>query len=208
MMIKHIEIPTILSYQEGLERQLDLHRAVAEHGAPATVMTLEHRPTITYGKNCSLEDLKQSPEQLQDMGIDLVSSDRGGQITAHMPGQLVVYLLFPLTRMSLSVRDYVCKLEESVIRTLKHWGIDGVRDPHNPGVWVAGEKICSLGVRVSKRVSYHGLAINVCADLSIFDHFVPCGIQGCQLVNVRDLAPEVTFEKFRKSYIDEFMKLF
>ena len=101
---------------------------------------------------------------------------RGGEVTAHMPGQIVVYPILPLNFWGISLRDYVNGLCESVKQTIAKYGISSNYGGDNPGVWVGNRKICAMGIRVKQRTSFHGIALNVCNDLSLFSKIVPCGL--------------------------------
>ena len=135
----------------------------AERGAdtPDEIWLLQHPPVYTLGQAGKPEHLLQNPA-----GIPLVKIDRGGQITYHGPGQLVAYLLLDLPRRKLKVRELVHLMEQAIIDTLADFGLTAVRKDGAPGVYIAGDKIAALGLRVKNGCSYHGLAINVDADLT------------------------------------------
>jgi len=150
-------------------------------GGEERLLLVEHPPVITFGRRPGLEkNLVASEEQLQKLGVEIVQSDRGGDITFHGPGQLVVYPIIRLNDHRLSVGGYVRMLQELVIDALKQLGIDAHRDQSAIGVWVGegvrAEKICAIGVRIRRGVSIHGLALNVTTDLKYFNLIVPCGI--------------------------------
>jgi len=181
MSTKSVKAPTIIdlglmSYGSALERQNVWHEAVVQ-GEDPVILTVEHYPVLTLGKNSSLENLLFSREHYRGLGIEIFETERGGEVTAHLPGQLVVYPILDVHRYKLSVRDYIYGLESAVIETLKNFGIVAARDPQLPGVWVGSEKICAIGVRIKSRVTMHGLALNVDNDLDIFSKIVPCGIR-------------------------------
>ncbi len=151
------------------------------------VFMLEHDPAvITLTKRKGIGDhLLASAEELEKLGIEVVETDRGGDITYHGPGQLVAYAVLDLKRLGIGVHEYMQALEEVVIETLAEFGIVGKRDPDAVGVWVATPdddlgmvKICALGVRIRKWVTLHGLALNVEPDLTHFKAIVPCGLTG------------------------------
>lgn len=149
---------------------------------PDEVWTVEHEPVFTLGQ-------AGKPEHVLAAGdIPVVQVDRGGQVTYHGPGQLVVYPLLDLARAKLGVRDYVCAIEQAVIDTLAHWNIDGARRDGAPGVYVAGAKVAALGIRVRRGRSFHGLAFNVAMDLEPFARINPCGYAGLQVVSLADLG--------------------
>ena len=178
----------VIDYKEALNIQLEHHRLCVEGVYNAVFLALEHPPTITLGKHASKEDLLLPESSLLKKGIDLYSSDRGGQVTCHMPGQLVVYSIVSLAYFSLGVREYVSILEDSLLDLLRDYGVKGDLSQNNPGVWVLGKKIASIGVRVKGRVTYHGIALNVTNTLEIFKMVVPCGMKGCEMVRLKDLT--------------------
>jgi lipoyl(octanoyl) transferase len=142
----------------------------------------EHEPVFTQGQAGKAEHL------LLPGDIPVVHSDRGGQVTYHGPGQLVAYLLLDLRRLQLSVRGLVSGIETAVVRTLAGYDIDGAPRADAPGVYVDGAKIASLGLRVRRGCSYHGLSLNVNMDLEPFSRINPCGLQGMRVVQVADLG--------------------
>ena len=120
--------------------------------------------------------------------IPVIHVDRGGQVTYHGPGQLVLYPLLDLRRLKIGVREYVCRIEQSVIDTLADWNIEAVRREGAPGVYVADAKIAALGIRVRRGCSFHGLAFNIAMDLSPFSRINPCGYAGLQVTSMVDLG--------------------
>lgn len=143
---------------------------------------VEHEPVFTLGQ-------AGRPEHVLAPGdIPVVQVDRGGQVTYHGPGQLVVYPLLDLSRLKIGVRDYVCRIEQALIDTLGDWNIEAVRREGAPGVYVAGAKIAALGIRVRRGRSFHGLAFNVAMDLEPFRRINPCGYADLQVVSLADLG--------------------
>ena len=143
---------------------------------PDEVWLVEHNPVFTQGQAGKAEHLINTGD------IPVVQSDRGGQVTYHGPGQLVAYFLINLRRKKLGVRDLVTHIENLVINTLKAYNIDSAARPDAPGVYVCGKKICSLGLRIRKGCSFHGLALNVNMDLGPFLRINPCGYEGMEMV--------------------------
>ena len=137
---------------------------------------VQHPSVLTLGKNADASFIKSSPAELSQQGVAVVPIDRGGEVTAHSPGQLVVYPILPLREFRLTPKKFVTLLEELVIQVLRSYGVTGARDEINPGVWVGRDKICAIGVRIQERVSLHGFAFNICNDLNLFENIVPCGI--------------------------------
>jgi lipoyl(octanoyl) transferase len=149
---------------------------------PDELWLLQHPPVYTLGQAGRPEHL------LRDTGIPLVKIDRGGQITYHGPGQLVLYLLIDLHRRRLKVRELVHLMEQAIIDTLADCGLAAARKDGAPGVYVDGAKIAALGLRVRNGCSYHGLSVNVEMDLAPFSSINPCGYEGLRTVQLRDFG--------------------
>ncbi len=143
---------------------------------------VEHDPVFTLGQAGKDEHV------LAPGDIPVLHVDRGGQVTYHGPGQLVVYPLLQLRRLGIGVRDYVCRIEQALIDTLDEWNIGAERRDGAPGVYVGGAKIAALGIRVRRGCTFHGLAFNVAMDLEPFQRINPCGYQGLQVTSVLDLG--------------------
>ena len=150
-----------------------------------TVLLVEHPPVITLGARKSANKLRVGPEELARRGIDLVEIRRGGGATAHNPGQLVFYPILHLQELRLDINQYVRALEAIGIELLAGLGVRSDRHQGFPGLWVGTRKIASIGVRVSRFVTCHGMAINIQNDLSIFELMVPCGLDGVQMTSVQ-----------------------
>jgi lipoyl(octanoyl) transferase len=161
-----------------------MQRFTDERGAetPDEIWFLEHPPVFTLGANASRAHL------LAPGDIPVVQIDRGGQVTYHGPGQLVVYPLIDLKRLGLGIRDFVTALERAVIGLAAESGIIAEGRRNAPGVYVAGEKLASVGVRVRRNGSYHGLALNVALDLEPFSRINPCGYQGLKMTQLAALG--------------------
>lgn len=144
---------------------------------------VEHPAVFTQGQAGKAEHLLFPSE------IPVVQTDRGGQVTYHGPGQLVAYPLLDLKRLKIGVRELVTHIENTIIATLSHYGIDSAAKPDAPGVYVDGKKIASLGLRVRRGCSFHGLALNVDMNLSPFLQINPCGYQGLAMTQIKDLIP-------------------
>lgn len=166
------------------------------------IWLVEHHPVFTQGQAGKAEHL------LNPGNIPVVQSDRGGQVTYHGPGQLVVYVLINLRRKKLGVRELVTGIEQLVIDTLKTYHINSAARPDAPGVYVDEKKICSLGLRIRKGCSFHGLALNVNMDLSPFLRINPCGYQGMEMVQVCDLGGPDNLAEIEQQMIQELVRLF
>lgn len=143
---------------------------------------LEHEPVFTQGQAGKEEHL------LAPGDIPIVKVDRGGQVTYHGPGQLVVYFLLDLRRLKIGVRQLVTHIEETIVAVMQEYGIEAAARADAPGVYVGNDKLCSLGLRIRKGCSFHGLALNVDMDLSPFLRINPCGYAGMQMVQSKDLG--------------------
>jgi lipoyl(octanoyl) transferase len=170
-----------LAYRPAWALQERAHEEVLA-GGEERLLLVEHPPVITFGRRPGIErNLLASSDQLARMGVEVVESDRGGDVTFHGPGQLVVYPIIRLKDHDLSVSGYVHALESAVIAALKQiWNIDAFTDRAAVGVWVdvngLPSKLCAIGVRIRKGISLHGLALNVTTDLNYFNLIVPCGL--------------------------------
>ncbi len=145
------------------------------------IWLLQHPPVFTQGQAGKSEHI------LADSNIPIIQSDRGGQITYHGPGQIIVYLLLDIKRRGISVRPLVTLLEKTIIQLLERYDIDARSDPKAPGVYVDHKKIASLGLRVKRKGCYHGLSLNVDMDLKPFSYINPCGYHGMQVTQLATL---------------------
>jgi lipoyl(octanoyl) transferase len=192
---------SLISYRDAWKIQESVHEQVL-NGDEETLLLLEHPTVITFGRRVadSQRNLLTPADALQDMNIEVVESDRGGDITLHAPGQLVAYPIVRLNDHGLSVGAYVRKLEDVVIATLAEYGIEGSKDETAIGVWVAQKKpgtgtvfpfakICALGVRIKRGVSLHGIALNLSTDLTLFNLINPCGL-GRPVTSIRQILGE------------------
>ncbi len=162
---------------------------------------VEHPPVFTQGQAGKAEHLLFPGE------IPVVQTDRGGQVTYHGPGQLVAYPLLDLKRLKIGVRDLVTSIEETIIATLAHYQIASTAKPDAPGVYVDGKKIASLGLRVRRGCSFHGLALNVDMDLSPFLQINPCGYEGLAMTRIKDLIPNPpNLDQVQQQLVREFAR--
>ncbi|PXW82290.1 lipoyl(octanoyl) transferase [Nitrosomonas sp. Nm84] len=146
------------------------------------IWLLQHFPVFTQG-------IAGKPEHLlHDHGIDLIKTDRGGQITYHGPGQVIAYLLLDIRRLKFGVRELVRSMENAVIDLLKSYCINAIGRIDAPGVYVDNAKIAALGLKIKKNYCYHGIALNVDMDLTPFSYINPCGYQGLRVTQTKDLG--------------------
>ena len=174
----------LVKYGDALKLQLRLCRERQQGKIPNTILIVEHPPVVTLGARQSLNKLLVAREFLLKRHIDVVDVRRGGGTTAHNPGQLVFYPILHLQQLALGISEYVRMLEARGAELLEKFGVRSSRRKGAPGLWVADRKIASIGVRVSKFVTYHGMAINIRNDLSIFDFMVPCGLDNVEMTSV------------------------
>ena len=179
LVVRHLGL---VDYQPTLEAMRQLTRERDER-TPDEIWLLQHPRVFTQGQAGKAEHVLAAGD------IPVVQVERGGQVTYHGPGQLVAYLMLDLRRLDLGVRELVTTMEQSLVDLLAGYGIEAAPKADAPGVYVAGDKIASLGLRVSRGCSFHGLALNVDMDMSPFLRINPCGYAGLKMVQMRELLP-------------------
>ena len=166
------------------------------------VWIVEHDPVFTLGQAGKIEHV------LMPGDIPVVHVDRGGQVTYHGPGQIVLYPMLDLKRLKVGVKEYVCKIEQSIIDTLAEWNIEAKRRDGAPGVYVNDAKIAALGIRVRRGCTFHGLAFNVAMDLEPFSRINPCGYAGMDVVSMMDMGGPANIETVKSVLLDCFAEQF
>jgi lipoyl(octanoyl) transferase len=198
---------TILIRNLGLQPYDPVSEAMHEFtetrddSTPDEIWLVEHNPVFTQGQ------AGKSEHVLSPGDIPVIQSDRGGQVTFHGPGQQVMYILINLKRRKLGVRELVTVMEQTVVDTLAELGIEARARPDAPGVYVQDKKICSLGLRIRKGCSFHGLALNIAMDLTPFLRINPCGYAGMEMTQVKDFAPDANMDKIRPILISHLLAL-
>lgn len=206
--------PTLIIRQLGIQNYQDTWQAMqtftdnrTEH-TPDEIWLVQHSAVFTQGQTGKAEHL------LQQTDIPVVQSDRGGQITYHSIGQQIMYVLIDIKRQKalgkpLNVRELVTALEQSVVQTLADYRLTAYAKPDAPGVYIEGKKICSLGLRIRKGCSFHGLALNINMDLTPFQFINPCGYIGLEMCQLADFIPEqaATCEKVAPQLVNHFTQL-
>jgi lipoyl(octanoyl) transferase len=184
-----------VAYRPTWELQDELGEQRRARRTGDRLLLLEHFPVYTIGRGGDDANLLATPDRLRELGAELIRIDRGGDITFHGPGQIVAYPIVEL-RDPLDLRRYVRTLEAAVIATAATFGVEAVRLPGHPGIWVGGErKLAAIGVRVKRGVTTHGLALNVNTDLRWFDEMIPCGIPDKGVTSLeRELAGPVPMD--------------
>ena len=195
-------------YREVWELQHALHEAVREDREPDTWILVEHEPVITLGRQAKRENVLLSSDLLKHHGVDVVDIERGGDVTYHGPGQLVVYPIRKLERFR-EVVPLVRALEGAVIATVARFGIHADRWSEHAGVWVGKNQICAIGLAVQKMVSLHGIALNVSTDLD-YDRLInPCGLTDRGITSIsKETGRPVSTDDVKPLLLEELGKVF
>jgi lipoate-protein ligase B len=204
-----IELPAT-GYREARNLQSDL--VAARKGKTIDtniILLLEHPAVFTLGRRGGLTNLTVSADFLEKAGIPVIRVERGGSITFHGPGQLVMYPIIDLNVARLRVVDYVENLEEVMIRAALHWGIKAERNPINRGVWVGNNKLGSIGIAIRRGICFHGMAFNVNPSMKPFGWMNPCGLQGVGVTSMeRELSCKVSMNQVRETVKRHFEAVF
>ena len=202
-------------YDLGLTRYGDVHRLQQRlqeqrrggEGVDSLLLT-EHRPVFTLGRSHPEPNLRVNDEVVREHGIEVVQTERGGDITYHGPGQLVAYGIIDLRAWGLGVVDYVTALEETMISVLADWGVWGDRREDARGVWVEGRKIGSVGLHVRRFVSMHGAALNVAPNMDHIGLMNPCGIPDAEMTSLSaEVDKQVDFAEVSDSFVFHFARV-
>ncbi|MFP2238107.1 lipoyl(octanoyl) transferase LipB [Pseudescherichia vulneris] len=202
-----MDLNTLLVRQLGVQPYEPVSQAMhdftdhRDETTPDEIWLVEHQPVFTQGQAGKAEHV------LVPGDIPVIQSDRGGQVTYHGPGQQVMYVLLDLKRRKLGVRELVTLLEQTVVNTLAEFGIEAHPRADAPGVYVGERKICSLGLRIRKGCSFHGLALNVAMDLSPFLRINPCGYAGMEMTQMQHWVPDVQPENISPLLVSHFLAL-
>ncbi len=204
-----LELP-LTDYGTALDLQRNIARArqtgVIKNNV---VLVLEHLPVFTLGRRAGIENLKVSRAFLDRKKIPVVSVERGGDITFHGPGQLVVYPIIDLAKTGLNVRDYVLSIEEIMLLTASDWGIRAKRNSIYRGIWVEGNKLGSVGISVKRGVSFHGFALNVNLSLKPFKWIHPCGLTDVGVTSMaQELSQKISMNPVRQAVMHHFETVF
>lgn len=220
--LKHIEYGEAWDYQELLmKRGLDIKslRFTNPEQTPDPIshylLLCEHPHVYTLGKSGVQENLLINNERMEELGVTFYKTNRGGDITYHGPGQLVAYPILDLEQYETDLNKYMRNLEEVIIRTIATFGITSSRSKGETGVWIDVEdpvkarKICAMGVRSSRWITLHGLALNVNTEMDFFNHIVPCGIVDKSVTSMeQELGHAVDFEKVKEVFYECFAEVF
>jgi lipoate-protein ligase B len=192
----------LVDYEQGLLRQREIFEAVYRGSLDSALITCRHYPVITYGRQAGLANLKVSEGELKSRGIELSKTERGGDITYHGPGQLLVYPILNLNYFKRDIHWYLRKLEELAIGALEEFGVFGQVKPGLTGVWWKEQKIASIGIAVRKWITFHGLALNIKKDdLENFSLIRPCGMD-IKMTSVESvLGTRIAIEKLGTPFL-------
>ncbi len=190
-----------MEYTKALVLQ---HRLVAARNKEIMdkdiVLSLQHFPVFTLGRRAGIDNLNVSEAFLAQQKIAVIRSERGGDITFHTPGQLIVYPVIDLEKSGLKVVDYVTRLEEIMIRVVENWGIKAERNSKNRGIWVGNSKLGSIGIAVRRGIAFHGFALNVNPALEPFEWINPCGMKDCGITSMaRELSKNLSVNPVREA---------
>jgi lipoate-protein ligase B len=204
-----VDLDTI-DYNDAWKLQTDIVAARNSKLMDEDILLIQEHPAVfTLGRRGGAENLLVSESFLKKSGIAVTQVERGGNITYHGPGQLVIYPIVDLEAAEISVTEFVNALEEIMLQTVAVWGIDAGRNGVNRGVWVGRRKLGSIGIALRKGVSFHGLALNVNLDLAPFAWIQPCGLQGVQMTSMQqELSAEVSMPDIRKAIKSKFESIF
>lgn len=197
ILVRHLGIQPYEPVSQAMHDFTDMR----DDTTPDEIWLVEHLPVFTQGQAGKAEHLLMTGD------IPVIQSDRGGQVTYHGPGQQVMYVLLNLKRRKLGVRELVTLLEQTVVNTLAEYGIDAHPRADAPGVYVGEKKICSLGLRIRKGCSFHGLALNINMDLTPFQRINPCGYAGMEMTQMRQWVTTATPENIRPVLLKKFLAL-
>ncbi len=210
----------LLEYKRALDLQIQtLNSKLDKSLLEDRIIFVEHLPVFTLGKRGGKENLTVSKEFLNARGIDVVKTDRGGNITYHGPGQAVMYPIVDLEKNKISVKEFVYGLEEIMKRTAAGFGIVANRDKRNHGMWVKNAKIGSVGISIKKGISFHGLAMNINPDLKPFSWINPCGLTNISMTSIENEMLKsdsgscssgyaISMDKIKAAFIEHFSSIF
>jgi lipoyl(octanoyl) transferase len=198
-----------MAYLPAWEVQRHIQAEVQSGARDDTLVFVEHPSVLTLGANFHEENLLLTREQYEARGIEVHRTDRGGDVTFHGPNQLVIYPIFDIRRHGKDLHKWLRDLEEAIIQVCASYGLDGQRSSVNTGVWIRGKKVAAIGIKVSRWVSIHGIALNCNNDLAPFDLIVPCGIQthGVTSLSV-EAGDKVTIDDAKPRVVAAFESVF
>ncbi len=201
VLYKLIKINEI-SYSDAFSLQKILQNKVLNDSSEQYIIALSHTDVITSGKRGFTDTLKYDQEFYKNQKIDLIKTDRGGLATYHGKGQLVLYFIVNLLDLKLGIKDFIGKIEVSIIETLKKYGIFASQQSGFRGVFVNNNKIAAIGMQVTHNITKHGVALNISTDLKKFSLFVPCGLRDKGVTSIKnELSKDIDFDEFLNALI-------
>jgi lipoyl(octanoyl) transferase len=201
-------------FQEGVQRKINKRNGMGEETPENHLIFCEHPHVYTLGKSGDKEHLLLDQNELDQKNATFYHINRGGDITYHGPGQLVIYPIFDLEQFFTDIHKYMRFLEEAVIQTLLKFNVVGERSEGLTGVWLEpstmnARKICAMGVKSSRWMTMHGIGFNICTDLNYFNHIIPCGIQNKDVTSLeKEINRAVTVEEVMPIILTELQQLF
>ncbi len=201
--------PGLIPYQDAFNFQLALTEQIYKRDLKGIILLLEHPPVITIGSNRSIKNLLTPEDDLAVLGIELISSNRGGDITLHGPGQIICYPVFNLKFFGKDLNLFVYNLEQVVINTIIPFGLNSRRVKKHRGIFVEDKKIASIGLKVRKWISMHGFSLNVNIDLSYFKHILACGLKDYPQTSLSSLLKrDITINDVKEHILKSFETIF
>lgn len=209
-----------IEYKKAWDYQIQLFNAILEakdkeQVTESRLLLCEHSNVFTLGKNGERKNLLIPDSMMKEQGISFFQIDRGGDITYHGPGQLTVYPIFDLERIHISPKEFVFGIESAIIRTIRHYGLSGSRIENAAGVWLDSQKsgkarkIAAVGLKIHRKISMHGLALNINTDLDYFQMIIPCGISNKSVTSIqKELGHPVDIQEIKQLLIKEFETVF
>jgi len=199
----------VVEYQKAYQIQSDLVENKLKEPSRDVLLLLEHPPTITLGKSGKIENIVVEKTVLEKHNIALYFVDRGGDATYHGPGQLVGYPIIDIEEKNITFHDYIYNLEQTIIDTLSAIGIKSYRRENYRGVWTDMGKIASIGIRVVKKVTMHGFALNVSTNLEHFSFIIPCGLSNERMTSVFEITQNhIPIDAIMRIYEENFSRIF
>lgn len=174
-------VDSIINYKDMYRIQLDRQKLRIGNKVNDIFYLVEHFPVYTLGRRGGLDNI------IKDSDIEIIKTKRGGDITFHGPGQIIIYPVINIKRVKIGIKEYIYRLEQLVINLFNSFGIVVTREKINHGVWYSGKKIASVGVRVNNGVTLHGIAVNIDNDLSPFANINPCGLKGVKVTSLKEI---------------------
>ncbi len=205
-----IEDWSLIPFREAWSRQEEYVREIQKGNRSSTLILCEHPAVLTIGREGGEHNVTVSGEMLASMNIETIPINRGGDITAHNPGQLIGYPLFHLSRFKEDLHWFLREIEEIIIQVLEEYGIESGRVEGKTGVWIENErKICAIGLHCSRWVTSHGFALNVNNDLSLFDMIIPCGIPDKSVTSMsKELGKTIDMDELKEKCRNRFISKF